>query len=447
MSTLLEPLTEGWLVGGAIRDRLLGRPVTDLDVVVDGEPEKAARAVGAVQRGPVFPLSETFGAWRALSRDRTATYDFSPLQGATIEEDLSKRDFTVNAMAEPVGGGELIDPHGGEADLREGILRVVGPQAYEADPLRPLRLVRFAAELGFRVDPETERLTRSAAPRLSEPSPERVFAELRRTVAADGCVAGVELADELGVLGAILPELTALKGIEQSRFHHLDAFAHTIEVLRMLVERDLDPAVEAVLGVSLADEMTRGEALRFGALFHDVGKAATVGRRPDGRITFIGHDAAGEEMVADVFRRLRASEKLRSFVSRLTRDHLVLGFMVHHRPLDRRAIHAYLRRCEPVEVEVTVLSCADRLATRGEDQEPWIDAHLEMARDVMAAALAWREHGPPELPLRGDELGIEPGPQAGELLRALEAAVYAGEVKDREQALALVSALREDPTR
>ena len=118
--------------------------------------------------------------------------------------------------------------------------------------------------------------------------------------------------------------------------------------------------------------------------------------------------------------------------------------MVHDRPLDRRAIHAYLRRCEPVEVEVTVLSCADRLATRGEAQEPWIDAHLELARDVMAAALEWRANGPPKLPLRGDELGVESGPQVGELVRELEAAVYAGEVKDRDQALALVARLRQD---
>jgi hypothetical protein len=193
--------------------------------------------------------------------------------------------------------------------------------------------------------------------------------------------------------------------------------------------------------------MTRGEALRFAALFHDAGKAATRGERPDGRITFIGHDAAGEEIVDRAFRRLRTSEKLRSYVGKLTREHLVLGFMVHDRPLDRRAIHAYLRRCEPVEVEVTVLSCADRLATRGENQESWIEAHLEMAREVMAAALEWREHGPPELPLRGDELGLEAGPQVGEVVRELEAAVYAGEVKDRDQALALVARLRQDAPR
>jgi putative nucleotidyltransferase with HDIG domain len=246
------------------------------------------------------------------------------------------------------------------------------------------------------------------------------------------------------VLGAVLPELEALKGIEQSRFHHLDVFEHTIEVLRQLVSLDLGPEVAAVLEEPLADGLSRGEALRLGALFHDVGKAATRGERADGRVTFIGHDAEGERIVGEAFRRLRTSERLRTYVAKLTREHLVLGFLVHYRPLDRRAVHAYLRRCEPVEVEVTVLSCADRLATRGEGQEPWIDAHLEMARDVLAAALQWRAKGPPPALLRGDELGEDAGPRVAELLRELEAAVYAGEVKDRDQALALVARLRQD---
>ena len=435
---------DGWLVGGAIRDRLLGRPVRDFDIAVAGDPEQAARAKAAEERGPVFPLSEAFGAWRVLSADRTTTFDFAALQGTTIEEDLAQRDFTVNAIAEPLAGGALIDPHGGERDLRDGVLRLVGERAYDADPLRALRLPRFAAELGLRPEPVTERLTREAAPRLSEPSPERVFAELRRLIAADGCVEGIELADRLGVLDAVLPELTALKGVEQSRFHHLDVFDHTIEVLRCLLGLDLDPAVRAVLDEPLADQLTRGEALRFGALFHDIGKPATRGERTDGRVTFIGHDAVGEKMVHDIFRRLRASETLRTYVGRLTREHLVLGFLVHDSPLDRRALHAYLRRCEPVEVEVTVLSCADRVATRGEGQDSWIEAHLDLARSVLEAAMRWRKQGPPKLPLRGDELGVDPGPQTGELLRELEAAVYAGEVKDRDQALALVAALRQD---
>ncbi len=437
-----------WLVGGVVRDDLLDRPLRDVDLAVQGEPEAAARAVAAHLGGPAFSLSERFGAWRVLDGDRRLVCDISPLQGATIEEDLRHRDFTVNAMAVPLEGGETIDPHGGRSDLEAGRLRVLGARAYDSDPLRTLRLVRLVAELGLAPDADTERLTAAAAPRLSEPSPERVFAELRMTVTAPGVLEGLGLAARLGVLGAVLPELTALKGIEQSRFHHLDVFDHTMEVLRRLIDLEADlPSVfgdlagplTVQLDRPLADETTRGQALRMAALFHDVAKPATRGVRTDGKVTFIGHDSAGEDMVGDIFRRLRTSERLRSYVGKLTREHLVLGFLVHQRPLDARTMHSYLRRTEPVEVEVTLLSCADRMATRGRGQEPWIAAHLELARDVMGAALAWRAHGPPAPLLRGNELaqelGIAPGPDLGELLASLEQAVYAGEVTDRAGAV------------
>ncbi len=156
-------------------------------------------------------------------------------------------------------------------------------------------------------------------------------------------------------------------------------------------------------------------------------------------------------MVGQIFRRLRTSERLRAYVAKLTREHLVLGFLVRRRPLDARAMHSYLRRTEPVEVEVTLLSCADRMATFGDGQEPWIAAHLELAREVMGPALAWRANGPPAPLVRGDELARElemtPGPELGELLACLEQAVYAGEVSNREQAVEYARRVRQNQRR
>jgi poly(A) polymerase len=447
-----------WIVGGALRDELLGRPVRDVDVAVAGDPEPVARAVADSVRGPVFRLSEAFGAWRVIDRRRRQVWDFSPLQGGTIEEDLRKRDFTVNAMARPVtlpervdlGEGEVIDPLGGRADLDARVLRVLGPGAYEQDPLRPLRLARFAAELGFDPDPETERLTAAAAPGVAEAAGERVFAELRRLMIADGALAGLALADRLGLLRAVLPELSELHDVEQSHYHHLDVYDHTLEVLAMQIDLEgrlhtvfdaPDAArLERFLAEPLADELTRAQALRFGALLHDIGKPATRDTRPDGRITFMGHDRLGEEMVRSICRRLRTSDRFARFLEGLTRHHLVLGFLVHERPLDRRQVYRYLARTTPVEVEVTLLSCADRLATRGRRADEATEAHLDLARTLMRAALDWREHGPPSVPIRGDELahelGIEPGPKLGRLLAELTEAAYAGEVTTRDEALA-----------
>lgn len=446
-------MTRSWIVGGALRDELLGRPVTDLDIAVEGDPEAAARELAAEVRGPVFRLSEAFGAWRVVDRREGRVYDFSPLQGETIEEDLAKRDFTVNAMARPRKGGELIDPLGGREDLEARTLRVLGPAAYENDPLRPLRLARFAAELGFAPDPETERLTAAAAPRVAEASGERVFAELRRLVLAPDAVEGLALADRLGLLRAVLPELSDLHDVDQSHFHHLDVYGHTLEVLERLteLERDATGELREVLEEPLADELTRGEALRFAALLHDIGKPATHDVRDDGRVTFIGHDRLGEEMVRAICRRLRTSERLSRFLEAVTRHHLVLGFLVHERPLDRRGVYRYLERTSPVEVEVTLLSCADRLATRGKNAEPAIDAHLQLADELMPAALEWRRSGPPRVPVRGDELaqelGLEPGPELGRLLAELEEAAYAGEATERQQAIDLARRLRHNAER
>ena len=445
-----------WVVGGTVRDELLGRPLQDVDLAVAGEVEPAARAIARAVGGPVFRLSEAFGAWRIVDGDRI--YDVSPLQGGTIEEDLGRRDFTVNAMARPLEGGELIDPRGGQADLESRTLRVLGAEAYRDDSLRPLRLARLAAELDFAPDPETERLTSAAAQLVGSASPERQFAELRRLVLAPGVLDGISLADRLGLLEAVLPELAALHGVEQSHFHHLDVFDHSIEVLAREVELEsrleevfgeLEPRLRAILDEPIGDELSRLEAIRFGALLHDVGKPATRGVRPDGRITFIGHDAVGQDMVHRLCRRLRTSERFARFVGGLTRHHLVLGFLVHQRPLSRDSVYGYLNYTQPVEVEVTLLSCADRLATRGKNAETAIAKHLELARELMAEALDWRASGGPRPPLRGDELAreldIEPGPELGRLLERLRQAAFTGEAVDRDQAVELARRLRQGP--
>jgi putative nucleotidyltransferase with HDIG domain len=451
-----------WIVGGTLRDALLGRAVKDVDLAVAGDAQGAARAVARAVDGPAFPLSKAFGAWRAMHPDERWVCDVSPLQGETIEDDLRRRDFTVNAMAVPLGGGELLDPCGGREDLDAGVLRVVGgPElersSYAADPLRPLRLARLTAETPLRPDRDTERLTAAAAARVVEASPERVFAELRRLVIADGVLDALELADRLGLVAAVLPEVAALHAVEQSHFHHLDVYEHTVEVLRqaLWLEQSLgqvfgehEPELSAVLAEPLADELTRGQALRFAALLHDIGKPATRGVTDTGRVTFIGHDAVGAEMIGDLCRRLRTSERFRSFLADVTRHHLHLGFLVHERPLSRETVYRYLAACAPVEIEVTVLTCADRLATRGKNAEPAIAAHLELAREVMGDALRWRREGPPRAPLRGDELaaelGIEPGPELGRLLARLAEAAFTGEAATREAAVELARRLREN---
>jgi poly(A) polymerase len=444
-----------WLVGGALRDRLLGRPTPDLDVIVDGDVRGAARRLGRGLGGASFELSDQFGAWRIVARDSGWQVDITPLQGGSLEADLGARDLTVNAMAEPLSGGELVDPHGGARDLAERRLRMVSPAAFAADPLRTIRVARLATELRFDVEPATADAVRANAAGLADVSPERVFAELRRIVAAEDAVAGVGLIEELGLTDAVLPELTALRGVEQNPYHHRDVYGHTLEVLQATIDLERDPAsalgdddlaeaVQALLAEPLADQLTRGGGLRFGALLHDIAKPRTRTELPGGRIGFPHHDEQGSEMARAALGRLRASERLRAHVAALTRHHLRLGFLVHDMPLDRRAIYRYLVACEPVEADVTLLSVAYRLATRGRKADEAIARHLELARQVLAEALARRVAGPQPPLVRGDELadelGIARGPRLGELLAQIAEARFAGEVSTRDEALALARA-------
>jgi len=441
---------EAWIVGGAVRDAALGRRVTDLDLAVAGAPADAAKAIAREGGGHPFQLSEEHETWRAVGADRSWQVDVSPLRGADIEADLRARDFTLGAVAVPLAGGKPLDPRGGLEDLRAGVLRAVGEQSFADDPLRLLRAARLAAELDLVIEPATLSLARAEAARGAEPAGERQLAELRLLVGGPQPLRGLELMVEIGLTAAVLPELAALRGVEQNPNHHLDVYGHTLAVLARLLELEKDlerlggeraGEVAALLAEPLADELTRGTALRFGALLHDVGKPATRGEA-GGYVTFIGHDREGARIIGEICARLRASRRLTEHLEGLARHHLRLGFLVHERPLAARRVHGYLRATGPVSVDVTLLTAADRLAARGEGpiaSEEMIEAHLALVREIVAAALDWRRDGPPQPLLRGDqlaaELGIEPGPQLGELLLELEAAQYAGEVSTRGEAV------------
>jgi poly(A) polymerase len=439
---------EAWIVGGAVRDRLLGRSTEDLDVSLPEDPKRAARALARETGGASFRLSGAFGAWRVVGPDHAWHVDLVCLRDGEIHADLAARDFTINAMAEPLEGGELLDPHGGRADLEGRRLRMVGPRSLADDPLRTLRAVRLAVDLELSIDPDTAAEIARQAPRLDAVAAERVFGELKQVICAPAVRTGLALMEAHGITAQVLPELLALRGVEQTVYHHLDVHDHTLAVLDEVAAIERDPlaagfgghaeAVAAALAEPLSDELTRGQAMRIAALLHDAAKPWTRAERPDGRVGFPGHDREGAEVARHVLGRLRSSQRLAGYVATLCLHHLRVGFLVHRRPLDRREIWRYLKATEPWSVEVTVFTVADRLATRGRGAEPAIEGHLEVARELLGHALAGEADRPPLV--RGDELAREldltPGPALGELLTQLEEDRFAGEIGTREDALA-----------
>jgi len=446
---LRDVADRAWVVGGAVRDAILGGDVIDVDIAFDGNVAAAARQLATGAGGHPFELSEEFDIWRVVDRDGAWKIDVAALRAGSIELDLRLRDFSVNAIAVPLLGGDPIDPAGGLHDLEAGVLRACSDRSFTDDPLRILRAARFAARIGLEPDPATVELARRAATRAAEPAGERQFAELAGLLAGPEPLVGLGLLEHFGATAVVLPEVAALRGVEQSANHHLDAHDHTIEVLRrtLEVERDLPRFCGAAAGIvaellaePLADQVTRGDALRWAALLHDIGKPETRTER-DGWVSFLGHDSRGAEMVAALCKRLRTSRRFAAHVVAITRDHLVLGFMVRERPLRPRRVWEYLSRTSPQSVDTTLLTVADRLSAQGGGVPgEAIEGHLELAREMLGVAAEWEREGPAEPFLRGDEIaaeaGIEAGPTLGEAIAELEAAQFTGEVADRAAAVA-----------
>jgi len=315
LKAALGPDAELVIVGGAVRDELLGRPHADWDLATRLLPQvvmNRARAAGlkviptGLQHGTVTVLLEDrpveVTTFRSDGDYRDGRHPDSVRLGVSLEEDLSRRDFTINAMALPMGGGDLVDPFGGRKDLAAGLIRAVGDplQRFAEDGLRPLRACRFAAQLGFTV----EEATLAAIPQRLEVarrvSVERVFTELDKLLRGAEPARGLGLLEGSGLLDLWLPELRPMIGCGQNRHHRFDAWVHTLEATRFAPS---------------------DSGLRWAALLHDLGKPGTRSLGPDGEAHFYGHEARSEAMAAALLERLKASHALRKDVGALIRHH------------------------------------------------------------------------------------------------------------------------------
>jgi tRNA nucleotidyltransferase/poly(A) polymerase len=447
-----------WLVGGVVRDALLERPLLDVDLATSVDPQRVARAIAVKVDGTAFALGDRpgggGGCWRVMPRDADASvqYDVCALRGGTIDADLAARDFTANAMAVALDrDGTIVDPHHGRRDLEAETVRMVSTAALDDDPLRMLRAARIAHLLGWDIDAGTVDAVRARAGRAVEPAGERTFHELQLLLLHREAKRGWRLLEQLGLDAVLLPELDACRGMTQSRFHHLDVHDHTLAVLDNC--EDLLGATEFWIPLPdepglVADDWTDEQRLTvlLAALCHDLGKPATRSEHPDGRVSFIGHDDIGRDIVDAIAERWRWSSLLRRRVGQLVSTHLELGYLLH---TDRGARERWRLRRQfgDVTAEAVVLSVGDRLATSGlDDRRRWVRAHLSLAREVWADHWRERRDGIPVPLLDGHDIaqvigGELPGPQIGELVQALAQAQAVSEVTSREDAERLVREL------
>ncbi len=460
---------QAYLVGGCVRDRLIGRPIYDLDIAAAGDGMLVARRLANRFGGAYYPLDETRATGRAILRDQEGSQlvvDVARLRGIDLAADLADRDFTINALAANVRAPEeIIDLHGGMDDLRAGIIRPVSDGSIRNDPLRALRAVRQAAELGLTLAPETEALIRrdGAAVASPEVAGERTRDELGRLLARPHSAGPLARMDDLGLLTTILPELEPLRGLAQPPPHHLDVLAHSLKLVDCLEQiaaqagagealpEELAPfagRLRAHFARKLSETRPRLVTLKLAALLHDTGKAQarvldeTPGRE---RIRFTGHDQIGAGLVEEALRRLRFSAAEVRLGKAIARHHMRPLLLAGQESVSARAVYRFFRDTDRAGVDILMHALADQMATHapgaGDDERRrLVSLTARMLGDYWERPA--ERVSPPELINGNDllqELGLKPGPQIGELLEVVREAQVSDQVHTREEALALVA--------
>jgi poly(A) polymerase len=416
------------LVGGPVRDVFLGRTSPDLDLTTDARPERVLEVI-AGWADQVWTIGIDFGTvglrkgsqileittYRSDSYERNSRKPVVAY-GQSLTDDLSRRDFTVNAMAARLPGFELADPFGGLTDLRAGVLRTPGPAevSFTDDPLRILRAARFTAQLGFGVTAEVAVAMTELAGRLAPPtvSAERVAGELTKLMLSTrpgGPADGIALLVDTGVADLVLPEVPSLRLESDEHFRHKDVYQHSLTVLNQAI--DLEPRYE--LGPDLV--------LRLAALLHDIGKPRTRSRLPDGRVAFHHHEVVGAKMARKRLSELRYSREVVADVSRLIELHLRFHGYGEGEWTDS-AVRRYVTDAGPLLPRLHALTRAD-CTTRNKAKALRLERAYDSLEDRIAELAEQEELASIRPDLNGNEimdiLGLKPGPLVGQAYNEL----------------------------
>ncbi len=430
---------ELYLVGGSVRDGLLHRPTHDLDFATDAHPPVIKRLLARAQPDSRYDVGEkfgtigaTFGEWVVeITTYRSEEYAFANRKpavtfGTNLEDDLSRRDFTINAIAQEPTTGGMLDPFHGLQDLQRGLIRAVGDPAarFREDPLRMLRALRFAAELGFHIDAATLAAMREQARALEHVSTERIAVEMTRLLVAERPAGSLETLCDTGLAEVVMPELLPLRGTSQDDRRHKDVFGHTLKV------------VENVPATSL---------LRWAALLHDIGKPKTKTVQ-DGKVHFFRHETVGARMARRILRRLRCDRDSSERIQRLVAEHLRPN--LYTPDWTDGAVRRFLRATEGITDDLFALSRADITSYRRSRVEAGVARvnHLEArCRELQAQ----EDVAQLKSPLDGNDLMIMfdrgPGPWIKPIKDYLLELVIDGELAqdDRETAIKLAQEFAE----
>lgn len=460
---ILSKIHDGYLVGGAIRDALLDKTTTDKDIAIKGA-ENFAKKLAEEFNGTFITLDSENKIYRVVLEDKINFFDLSELQGETIQEDLKKRDFTINAIAYDLKTNEIIDITGGRKDLKNGILRHIDEKNFEEDPLRILRAFRFAATTGFKMTPELEEAIKKYLPLALNPAPERIHYEIMKLFGGAYTSQTLLKLNDFGLLERIFPCIIDMKKVPPNTHHHLDLFHHVVETVRQIEIQyaNADEKIKEHLDRIDFGGFPRINHLKLAGFLHDIGKFSTwtieggkcdkfecLYNKPEcvscnARHRFIKHDDTGSKMVVPLLKELKFSKKQIEYISCMIKNHIYPSGVLAAPDFNEKVKMRYIRKMEDNVIDNIILACADRLSARGGDvTDEMVKNNLDGLEALLNFYLEKRETLEP-LPklLDGNEimsiLNIQPSPLLGKIVNALHEAQLNGDIIDKNQAAAFI---------
>ncbi len=438
-SNLFPRQADAFPVGGCVRDLLLGREPEDFDIAVLGDAEAYARRMARFHGAHLVPLGKPgHPLFRVIGKGRT--FDIVPARGETIEADLRRRDFTINAMAYDLEGDAWVDPLGGRMDLIEKRVRLAAGGAFRDDPLRMVRAYRLAAAFGFAVDPGTIGAVRRDTPGIDRIAGERIRQELFKLLAFEEADRHLRGMAEAGLLQRIIPELAPLRGMDQGKHHRHDGLDHTLAAVAGAGALSGRTAPSPESGRSRPPDDAETVLLRWALLLHDIGKPVCR-RVEEGRVRFFGHAEAGARMAAEVCRRLRLSNRETGITLFLVRNHIrPLHLYLSHKNgrLGDRGVHRFFRRCGEWTPLLLRHAAADSAAKRpGSAEGSAFTGFLRTLEERFRTEFLPGRSRPPLLTGHDlvRELGLRPGPLFKVLLARIDEERMLGRIEDRAAAL------------
>ena len=442
---IVSKLNKGYLVGGAVRDFLGGRFSVDRDVVIKGA-EEYARELAEKFDGTFIVLDNENKIYRVVLKDKLNFLDISEIEGENIQEDLLRRDFTINAIAYDLEKEEFIDITGGIEDFQNHKLRPIREQNFKEDPLRVLRGFRFLATTGFEMTEELRAGIEKYKYLALEPAKERIHYELMKLFGGKYCSSVILLMDEFRILEKLFPFVKELKQVPPNTHHHLDLFNHVVETVRniqILYENLPKEAKEHIDSIDFGG-FPRINHLKFAGFFHDIGKYSTWTIEESGRHRFIGHDEAGSKLCVPILKGLKFSKKQIEYIAEMIKYHIYPSSILAGGDLNEKVMMRYIRKMDPDVIDNIILAKADRLSARGPAvSDEMIENNIEGLDKLLQFYYDKKKTLEP-LPklIDGVEimkmLGLSPSPVLGKIINQLKEAQLNGDISTREEAEAFI---------